>query len=219
MICTICGTKKAYENRFDIVDASAKVKEMLQTFPLSRSPHSSAIPQMLSDAEADSRQYEAEIAQLHSLMLFLRTKQQSVEKQMEHLKSLTSPIRRLPVEILTEIFLIVCEGKKVVFSHYRRHIQTPFALASVCSGWRKVVMGISGSWARFCIVSCDRDRDSMVPSDLTSSLSLCLARSKSSPLSVRVVGAPNTLFNRLAELSSQWEELEAVADVSRYPGP
>lgn len=71
---------------------------------------------MLLDAEKDSKQYDLEISQLQLRVLQLQEEQKLLDKHVERLKSLSAPIRRLPVEILTQIFVTLCESNPTSFT-------------------------------------------------------------------------------------------------------
>ncbi|KAF5369046.1 hypothetical protein D9758_003098 [Tetrapyrgos nigripes] len=176
---------------------------------------------MLSDAEINSQQGELEISQLRSRVLHLQEKQKLLDKHVEQLKSLSAPIRRLPVDTLIHCFAIFCENHPILFSRRPSEIRSPpFALASVCNGWRQVVIATSQLWSNFK-VSADLNK-SLVPR-FEAPLRLCLERSKSYPLSIDLRlnhGESNLLVSLLVEHSSRWRHAQISSEVSRkfFPG-
>ncbi|KAF9266659.1 hypothetical protein L218DRAFT_829694, partial [Marasmius fiardii PR-910] len=62
------------------------------------------ISQYLVDAEADLKAYQDEINGLKTRLIVLETRRDSLKEVIENYRSLLSPIRRMPSEILTRIF-------------------------------------------------------------------------------------------------------------------
>jgi len=105
MICSSCGNLNAYKHNFDISKASV-VNEMLRDrFPTHSDLNSSKVSQMLLDAEVDRERCDHEIFQLQARILHLESQRKLLRRHTERLKSLLSPIRRLPNELLMHIFL------------------------------------------------------------------------------------------------------------------
>ncbi|KAF5334038.1 hypothetical protein D9758_017412 [Tetrapyrgos nigripes] len=128
---------------------SARVNEMLRTFPVPAFQFSE-ISQYQRDAEKDMRDYSLEISQLRSRLMYLQEKQDLLKKHIERLRSLSAPIRLLPVELLSHIFVVVCEDDPILFSTGVSDWKTwhlPFTLASVCSGWRQIAINTSQLWS------------------------------------------------------------------------
>ncbi|THU92385.1 hypothetical protein K435DRAFT_587227, partial [Dendrothele bispora CBS 962.96] len=59
---------------------------------------------LLSDAEKDLADYNTEIARSNTAISTLKYKRTLLERYLTNCRSLLSPIRRLPPEILTLIF-------------------------------------------------------------------------------------------------------------------
>ncbi|KAF5331772.1 hypothetical protein D9758_016640 [Tetrapyrgos nigripes] len=108
MACPSCGGIKPYTSRCDPGNVSTRINSMLRTVPLSPS---SAL-QIQRDVEDDIRDLDWEMSQLRSRLLYLEQQQDLLSKHDEQLKFLSAPIRWLPVELLTRIFIAVCDGHR-----------------------------------------------------------------------------------------------------------
>jgi len=66
---------------------------------------------------------------------------------LEHLRSLLSPIRVLPVEILTEIFEYCCDTMNIISLS-----SAPMLVSHVCSAWRAIVIHKCEMWSSLKVV-------------------------------------------------------------------
>ena len=140
------------------------------------------VTQLLARAEEDLCQIDKEIGRQHSLLLTLMDYQDAVQKHIDGYKSLLSPIRGLPSEILREVFLFYCEaegGNRITVNYGPGlGIQIPaFTLSQVCAHWRGIALSTSGLWSRI-LVDSERARES---EELIREL---LFRSENTPLSL-----------------------------------
>lgn len=67
-------------------------------------------------------------------------------------KSTISPVRRIPPEIIAEIFLLCCTEALEIPPIYT---DPRFAVTQICSGWRKVAVGLPQLWNTYSIGSPD----------------------------------------------------------------
>ncbi|THV06938.1 hypothetical protein K435DRAFT_644327, partial [Dendrothele bispora CBS 962.96] len=103
----------------------------------------SDIKEMIRCAEDDLEAYRAEILSLESKVKLLSIKSDLLEKHTEKIRSLLSPVRRLPNEVLGHIFSYCCESNFRVSSS-RAHRNT---FLSVCSRWREVGLTTPQIWS------------------------------------------------------------------------
>ncbi|KAL0574051.1 hypothetical protein V5O48_007896 [Marasmius crinis-equi] len=75
----------------------------------------------------------------------LQRKRGLLESRILMLRSLLSPIRRLPPEVLTMIFL--CGVKTTWFLHITRQKPTILSFSSVCGRWRDVILSSPILWS------------------------------------------------------------------------
>ncbi|KIK55594.1 hypothetical protein GYMLUDRAFT_839372 [Collybiopsis luxurians FD-317 M1] len=65
----------------------------------------------------DLDDYEDELTRLESRIMFIREQKERLEEYKTKLGSLTSPIRKVPNEILDAIFDYTCEWNELRYSH------------------------------------------------------------------------------------------------------
>ncbi|KAF9263882.1 hypothetical protein L218DRAFT_841500, partial [Marasmius fiardii PR-910] len=101
------------------------------------------ISQYLVDAEADLKAYQDEINGLKTRLIVLETRRDSLKEVIGNYRSLLSPIRRMPSEILTRIFSLCCGTNDIT------HEKPPvvMVLARVCGYWRKIVLTAPHLWS------------------------------------------------------------------------
>ncbi|KAK0421683.1 hypothetical protein EV421DRAFT_1964340 [Armillaria borealis] len=94
-------------------------------------------------------------ARLQETQLHSRT----ILKSLENRKSVSAPIRRLPQDILIEIFHSVCDSWRVdveedEFQRDSLDMTGPlWVLGSVCGLWRDILRTSPASWARYVLVT------------------------------------------------------------------
>jgi hypothetical protein len=126
----------------------------------------------------------------------------SAEK--EKLRSSVAPIKRLPSELLREVFL-----NHVELGH------SPVSLSRVCHLWREILLECPDLWSRLSVLFDDHNTSkSAIPANyircLTPTMARCfLARSKGRPLSIwiHIYKPDNTLFFRILQTlveDGQW---------------
>jgi hypothetical protein len=150
-----------------------------------------------------------DISQLKTVMKKLKSRRSELELQINYQTALLSPIRRLPNELLGEIFLYYSGGRVDVCSP-RSDI---WNFEKVCKRWRDVSLS-SEIWS-----SIDVFLDSMTPWKPGTPMAMvihlvqrCLLRSRDRSLSVKFVeiGSPirfKDIFDVLSQYSNRWEEL------------
>ncbi|KAK0438549.1 hypothetical protein EV421DRAFT_2021164 [Armillaria borealis] len=99
-----------------------------------------------------------EIAKLEWLGSWHSTQLHAVLKSLENRKSVFTPIRRLPRDILLEIFHSVCDSwrqdaEKYDSTHDSQDMTGPlWVLGRVCGLWRDILHTSPASWARYVLV-------------------------------------------------------------------
>ncbi|KAK1221520.1 hypothetical protein PQX77_015639 [Marasmius sp. AFHP31] len=185
------------------------------------SPHGRhVVLQYLSDAEKDSDSYDLEISKLKAAILLLEARQTGLKKAMEKYRSLLAPIRRLPSEVLLEIFAYFCEESDII----EDKIPEAQTLSSVCRHWREIVTSTPGLWSSFCIDFTYHAES--VSASYTKITSLFMTRSKTSPLHISMSFPSDAcmVFNMdvtlklLVNHSHRWESLQisGVEYLSHY---
>ncbi|KAK7058491.1 hypothetical protein VNI00_002125 [Paramarasmius palmivorus] len=141
-------------------------------------PSPQVISQMNALARAeksDMEDMEETIQRVQDTLKELRNRRDTLRQEIQRRKSWLAPVRRLPVEVLQEVFANICLGNgRTGFSldisseveeaycgscespecrHcgppklWKHTITTPFSLSRVCSRWRGVAIGTPSLWA------------------------------------------------------------------------
>ncbi|THV06935.1 hypothetical protein K435DRAFT_848613 [Dendrothele bispora CBS 962.96] len=172
----------------------------------------SDIKEMIRCAEDDLEAYRAEILSLESKVKLLSIKSDLLEKHTEKVRSLLSPVRRLPNEVLGDIFSYCCESNFRVSSS-RAHRNT---FLSVCSRWREVGLTTPQIWSVIYFGSSILV-DTFRESDFTRTevaLRRHIELSKACPLDVTIASSfpefhprEEILLQMLARCSNRWQRL------------
>lgn len=165
-----------------------------------------------------------EIAKTKLLLDGLQQRLSNLETEHRILQSLPAPIRRLPADLLEEIFLhsipVWCE-EYALDEDYTLYL-SPFIIASVCVRWRDVALSCPPLWAT---IKLDMRRHRKNASTCTSSIeciSLHIQRASKYPLSVILRGWPTTPMDRarldaLTITSPTWYNLLVSNDMDAIP--
>ncbi|KAF5386349.1 hypothetical protein D9757_006689 [Collybiopsis confluens] len=138
------------------------------------------------------------IAQLQTQLLFLSTELERDEADATRLRSVLSPVHRLPNEVLCRIFVWICHSKDSVTSR-------PFVLAGVCNRWRTLCLSYSRLWSKFHF---GFHQNGLGSYDKWNLLDLFLQRSGQQSLTISIYyneSRPDfTLFHKFARCASRW---------------
>lgn len=115
---------------------------------------------------------DEEIEKLFAVVHDLQGKRHALHQTAIENQSFAAPVRRLPPEILEDIFMLCCPSKP--HSSFIR-IEAPLLLTRVCVGWRDLAQSSQRLWANFTI-SIDEPFDAALAE-------AWLSRAKSIPLS------------------------------------
>jgi F-box-like len=126
----------------------------------------------------------------------------------------------LPIDIVTRIFDLVCEGHNVRLSLRSHHppshphpclLLAPVVLSQVCRGWRAIVLDASSLWSNIFIDGSDRGRG---PEEgdfrlLRTGIEEVMARAKTSPISllIRPPGVPHGQSPATTQLQHRWQAI------------
>ncbi|THU96650.1 hypothetical protein K435DRAFT_664095, partial [Dendrothele bispora CBS 962.96] len=144
--CSQCGTPK-FQPRVSI-NSDEILQQLRSSFVGFRDQ--ARINSLLQDAEKDLDDYDTEIARLETAISVLKHKRACLEGHIPKFRSLLSPIRRLPPELLSLIFLwrIRCNWRGSIFNFIERGTELPpVVLSQVCSGWRQLAWSTPFLWS------------------------------------------------------------------------
>ncbi|PBK64120.1 hypothetical protein ARMSODRAFT_918601 [Armillaria solidipes] len=112
--------------------------------------HAEPIGRAIHDLEAKLSECDSEISALETTLLLLRNARNDLKHSLLAHRSLVSPIRRLPIEILQAIFRDACDidifPYEPTYGDLVTTSKTPLRLSSVCSHWRSVCLSTSELW-------------------------------------------------------------------------
>jgi hypothetical protein len=101
---------------------------------------------IVSEAEAEARYIDAELAKLRSQIIALENKKRLMQYRIHACKSFLSPIRRLPNDVLLEIFRHISrieftqsKGKYTILNLLQHSI-------GVCHRWNSLIMSSKSLW-------------------------------------------------------------------------
>ncbi|KAF9072039.1 hypothetical protein BDP27DRAFT_439606 [Rhodocollybia butyracea] len=160
------------------------------------------VSEMLKDVDKDLEDYRSEILLLQSRILYIETQQTRLKKHAVGLRSLNSPIRKVPNGILLRIFDYACNKNLLQEFPWSKdfkslpRIMEPFrhlpamSISSVCTRWRSVALSSPAIWSRISPkLSSENSRLANVESVLSGFLQtvkLHLRRSEQHPLAVEL---------------------------------
>ncbi|KAI3616068.1 hypothetical protein WG66_013836 [Moniliophthora roreri] len=120
-------------------------------------PSEAEIAQMKAVLEAEEHQmeqYDREISHLLQSLSVMQEERKDLERRIRDRRSWFSPVRKLPVEILTEIMALalLSEGGYSLDIHYEDQTQAaPLHLSHVSSHWRTIVTGTPYLWSSLSV--------------------------------------------------------------------
>ncbi|KAJ8084473.1 hypothetical protein PM082_003243 [Marasmius tenuissimus] len=153
----------------------------------------------IQDEEDLVERYDQEITRLRLLTEKLENEKAKVMEHIGKLRSSLLTIRRLPVEILSHIFTLVCAaqsedsyskaprgvlGGSLRITDGKQPEVTTLHLSQVCWRWREIVVGLPNLWASISVYI-----DEHYHYNALDSLLRYLERSKGSPLDLYIRGA------------------------------
>jgi len=132
--------------------------------------------------------YEKEIARMETSLDEMKRKRDEIQAYINTRKSLLSPVRKLPMEVLTQIFdfyyVDVGYGLSVKSTPGSRIVAPSLTLSHVCTFWRKVTRSQPSLWSS---MSLDLRQCRFKQRQLCHLVKCYLRRSKGSLLRLRLV--------------------------------
>ncbi|ESK91769.1 hypothetical protein Moror_10598 [Moniliophthora roreri MCA 2997] len=138
----------------------------------------SVINQFLVDGEKELQEFQVEISRLQTAILALEARREGLKQMMEKYRSLLSPIHRMPLEVLTNIFKFYCNVNVLEIGT----LSPAMTLSAVCGKWRELTLNTPSLWASLSICYCSWEGYELEP--LIQLTQLFMERSKTSPLTL-----------------------------------
>ncbi|KAJ7042043.1 hypothetical protein C8F04DRAFT_1078108 [Mycena alexandri] len=146
--------------------------------------------------------YEPEISRVQSILASLQEQQANLKRYQQCCRSVLSPVRKLPTEVLQLMFL-ACAGPEP---------DTIPVVGQVCSYWREVVIGTPSLWSN---ISVGRTRYTSAQR-YHHLASLFLERSASHPLTVSLREPINLQLLNLVRQANRWGTLRISSSMKKF---
>lgn len=205
--------KKILSNRFTMELEELEKREILH---------------LLSFSDSELKKYELVVARYREAIHAVEMEKKKLEQQINWSRYLLSPIRRIPQEILVEIFsyanstaLLYVDIEGILFATKPFGIRVPLLRVSqVCARWRRIIQSTKSLWSILNIV----DRTFPTSSDQTSFSDWIIGNSGQVPLHVhfnryhgRRPHTPSSTYSGIHHLSSRFESLSLAPTTEQLP--
>lgn len=202
---------------------SSRVSELLHTNKPPPAFEHDRITALIGSAEGRLADIDEKIAAARHLLHFLSTERDQIASNLSDAKTLAHPVRRLPDDILSEIFSHCVPGldAKMTSSSLDPR-QAPWTLSQICTSWRRVAVRTGRLWSTVAV---------NMQEDLSAAfqLSTQLSRAQGHDLSVHVFGSSlewegwmaisveqKLLFQMLCSSAPNWSRLTCVLPFQFY---
>ncbi|KAJ4491426.1 hypothetical protein C8J55DRAFT_449966 [Lentinula edodes] len=204
--CTRC---EKLEPRVDV--SSANLYTKLRSEFGTSTDDSEGVEQTMRLCDRDIDDYETKLAYLRSQIIYIETQRARVIDHKIELRSLLSPIRKLPNEILGIIFDFACNQNLLCDSEDKYsaiRVLPALAISAVSFRWRHLALSSSRLWStlnlKFSVAA--------ITAEFMLKLKLYLERSGNSPLflDVKIKGFPDDnsslpVMDLLVQHSKRWK--------------
>ncbi|KAJ7767259.1 hypothetical protein B0H16DRAFT_354357 [Mycena metata] len=185
-------------------------RHLLSTNTVPSDAECEAIRQFLSELKKNFVAVTQEIARMQTVLSDLTDRCERLSESIDAHQAVVSLARRLPEDVLREIFLacLPSAGNPVMSSR-----EAPMLLVQVCSNWRKIAFATPQLWSSLHVVVPNVAR----LRDLTTAVDAWLARSGVLPLSITLAvsaacepASDNvaTMIDVLANFSQRWKRIK-----------
>ncbi|KAJ4480658.1 hypothetical protein C8J55DRAFT_428920, partial [Lentinula edodes] len=117
--------------------------QILNTNHLPSHAQRKEIETFLSEPQQELSRLEIEISRVQTILDGLQIQRAEVKSYVETHRGLLAPIRRLPVEVLTEIFVLCLSTERYPVRSLR---EAPLLLTMICRHWREVTFKSPSLW-------------------------------------------------------------------------
>ncbi|KAF5339255.1 hypothetical protein D9758_013325 [Tetrapyrgos nigripes] len=141
LLCNHCHS----ELKVDDEPATLVTNENFRNMYIPSDTETSQIQSLIEGAERDLRRYDEEIERLSKTLAALKTHRDDLQIRRDRYHAFSASLRRLPMEILGEIFSWCCTpGLLVDMTLYSA---PTLAIAQTCSFWREITLKMPGLWS------------------------------------------------------------------------
>ncbi|KAJ6535802.1 hypothetical protein DFH09DRAFT_931658, partial [Mycena vulgaris] len=144
-------------------------------------PETSSFHAIIAEAPSELSRYDSEIERLEAALARVRSERASLESYTDGCRSLFSPVRRLPTELLADIFDMCAPPD----THELSDTTTPEEeVDRVCSRWHRIVMATPMLWSKIAADTDLWDRTNASSATLLRLIAAALERGADFPLSL-----------------------------------
>ncbi|KAJ7643411.1 hypothetical protein DFH06DRAFT_1477175 [Mycena polygramma] len=220
--CHQCGaTMTSMNNVWDFsVSPSTRHNRLLNSNEVPSDAEIPVVQFALENADARLASLEAEMTRLRGRLRQLEEEHVALSIYRTQNKAILSPLRRMPPEVLSEIFCWTLPTARDEVLHPRfGTAHCPWALTHISGLWRTISVANPSLWSLLVVVYT-RDRDSsLYPLSMVETQ---IARAQT--LKIHFYGCEDTdpvpqieLFQCLAKHASRWEELSLELTSALFP--
>ncbi|KAE9398851.1 hypothetical protein BT96DRAFT_994552 [Gymnopus androsaceus JB14] len=105
----------------------------------------------VSEAETQAENFECQIRAYEAQISELMRHRDARLVEIASCRNILSPIRRMPLEILSKIFQLSCLPDDGTWSHRYNLSSKVYAICGVCVAWRKAFHGTPRLWTKLCL--------------------------------------------------------------------
>jgi hypothetical protein len=171
--CPDCGCSPKH----GIAIPSSPVPTLLHTHVAPSPSEAELIQSTLSHVHSSISEIDQEIDRVQAILDLLKNKRGDLQIFADRHGALLAPVRRLPPELLAEVFVHCLPSQQIVATMAgKRSILRP---SHVCQHWRNVAVSTQRLWTSICV-------DAIHYKSQTALAKAWLSRAGSCPLSIRV---------------------------------
>ncbi|KAK7470197.1 hypothetical protein VKT23_001635 [Stygiomarasmius scandens] len=138
------------------------------------------ISAVVQDCQRDFDRYDSEIRYLSRALDELKKQKAKLQNFMDENRSIISTLRRIPVEVLTQIFEWTCIDGGLAISE-KDVIAPALVISQICAGWRSVVLSSPKLWSSLIVEVTNERRG------VKSLIQLYLSRSRNESLTLEIL--------------------------------
>ena len=189
------------------------VPELIRTYHPPSSFQIRSIQQSISDVQSHLCKLDDEIMKLENVMDNLRRRRKALHRFTQEHQAVLSPMRRLPPELLGDIFNLCLND--LWNNRFFDPREAPLLLSQVCIGWREAALSNAKLWSTISLYLENPISESEVALVKT-----WLGRAGRHPLSIRIVDRwlreTHPVLDLISSCSDRWQHVELCVAPSYF---
>ncbi|KAF9073948.1 hypothetical protein BDP27DRAFT_1317723 [Rhodocollybia butyracea] len=151
-LCANCGGGQALEFDVERMSCAKVINEIRSGVPPSPSRLVDLV-KLVFETRSILDCYEAELERLKGLTNLIEGRMTRIRLYREGILYMKAPVRRLPQEVLGEIFKLICCDRESNVIVGRQANLRPLMISQVCSRWHDLVTSMPALWSSFTVDS------------------------------------------------------------------